>query len=400
MHYEEVIALRKAFNSVKERQSLNPPSDFEERKKRLKSSRELCVGNEILLSKAIDNLRRNGIKVYPVREKQEAVDVILDEAGHEKHIVKSKSNVTKEIELTRALERKGLTVIETDIGDRILQILNARPSHPTGPVTHLSAREIAKKLSTYYNKPIKESPEEIVQIVREDVISNLNDARVGITGANAITVEEGSIMMTHNEGNIYEVMRKEKHIVVTSIDKIYPDIEAAMNMIKILSFSATGSIVPSFVEVISGVSKTADVEKKFIKGIHNPSEIVLVLLDNRRTELAGNGFKDLLLCIGCGNCLLHCPMYNTIGNEFARDNYLGGKGLAYYSLYNNEKDERLEFCLTCGRCKENCPLGLDIPAIIKRIRSKGISSDIYYFLKSHMIWAYYQMLLRLKTANK
>ncbi len=398
MNYDEVIALRKAFNSVKEKQARNLLPDFEERKKRLKAARELCVGNEGLLAKAIDSLKKNGIKVHLVKEKQEAIDIILSEIGDEKLIVKSKSNVTKEIELTKALEKKGLTVVETDIGDRILQLLNASPSHPTGPVAHLSAKEIAKRLSVHYSKPIKEIPEEIVKIVKDDIISNLGNARIGITGANAITAEEGSILITHNEGNIHEVMRKEKHIVVTSIDKIYPDIEAAVNMIKILSYNATGSIIPSFLEVISGVSKTADVEKKFIKGVHSPSEITLVLLDNRRGELARNGFKELLYCIGCGNCLIYCPMYNTIGNEYAIDNFLGGKGIAYYSLSNNEKNEKLGLCLTCSKCRENCPVELDIPAIIRKIRSKGVSSEVYYFLKSHMIWLYYQSLLKLKHA--
>ncbi|HLB71384.1 MAG: LUD domain-containing protein [Candidatus Methanoperedens sp.] len=399
MKYEEVTALRKAFNSVKMRQIQNPPQGFSDKKKRLKAARELSVGNEKLLNQVVDNLKKNGIKVHLVREKQEAIDIILGEIGEERLIVKSKSNVTKEIELTGSLEKKGITVVETDIGDRILQILKAKPSHPTGPVAHLSAKEIAKNLSTYYNIPVKEDPEEIVKIVRDDVISNLNRAGIGITGANAITAEEGSIVMTHNEGNIYEVMRMKKHIVVTSIDKIYPDIESAMTMLKILSFNATGSIIPSFVEIISGVSKTADIEKKFIKGVHNPSDIILILIDNKRSELVKNGFKELLHCIGCGNCLLFCPIYNTIGNEFARDNNLGGKGIAYYSLCNNEKDERLEFCLTCGRCKQNCPLELDIPAMIKKIRNNGVSSEAYYFLKSHMIWVYYQALLRLKTGN-
>ena len=332
MKHSEVISLRKAFNSVKERQSLNPPADFAEKKKKLASARELCVGNEEFLFKAIEKLRKNGMKVHLVKDKNDAVDIIFRELGEEKLIVKSKSNVTKEIEITKALEKKGLTVVETDIGDRILQILKASPSHPTGPVTHLCAKEIAKGLSEHYKTTIKEDPDDIVRIVRDDVISNIVKAKAGITGANAITAEEGSIVITHNEGNVYEVMRKEKHIVVTSIDKIYPDIESAMNMLKILSYNATGSIIPSFVEIISGVSKTADVEKKFIKGVHSPSEITVILVDNRRSEIAKNGTKEILYCVGCGNCLLFCPMYNTIGNEFARDSHLGGKGVAYRQL--------------------------------------------------------------------
>ncbi|CAG0990923.1 Lactate utilization protein B [Methanosarcinales archaeon] len=394
MNNEEVRALRKAFDSVKERQAFNQSKGFAERTKRLISSRELCVGNEVLLEQAIANLKKNGIKVCLAREKQEALEIILNEVGKEKFIVKSKSNVTKELELTKFLEKNGATVVETDIGDRILQILHAKPSHPTGPVTHLSAKQIAKGISKYYDLQVTETPEDIVKIVKEDIVSSLDKAKVGITGANAIAAEEGSIIMTHNEGNIHEVMRKQKHIVVTSIDKIYPDIESAINMIKILCYNATGAVIPSFVDIITSVSKTADVEKKFIKGVHNPSEIVLVLVDNRRSDLAKKGFRELLKCIGCGNCLLHCPMYNTIGNEYAIDSYLGGKGLAYYSAYSNEPNEKLELCLGCGKCMENCPLELDIPDLIKNLRSTGISSEVYYFLKSHIIWVYYQALLR------
>lgn len=395
MNISEVKALRKAFHSVKERQLQNPQIDINEKKERLIKSRKMCVGNDELLFNTITKLQKNGIKVHLIKDKNEAVEYILKEIGDEKVIVKSKSNVTKEIELTKALEKKGLLVIETDIGDRILQIMKGDPSHPTGPVTHLSAKDIAENLSKYYNIKIKGEPEEIVKIVREDVISNLLKAKIGITGANAITAEEGSIVIAHNEGNVYEVMRKEKHIIVTSIDKIYPDLESALNMLKILSFNATGSIIPSFVEIISSVSKTADVEKKFIKGVHTPADITVILVDNKRNDMIKNGGKELLYCIGCGKCLLHCPMYNTIGNEFAIGNNLGGKGVAYVSRYNNEKDQKLELCLSCGKCRENCPLELDIPSMIKEIRSTGISSDVYYFLKSHGLWLYYQSILRL-----
>lgn len=407
MKYREVMALRKAFNSVKERQSQNFMKDFLEMKQHLKKSRELCVGNAELLKKSIDNLENNGIYVHIIKDKQDAIDIILEEIGNETIAVKSKSNVTKELDLTKTLEKKGINIIETDIGDRILQILDANPSHPTGPVAHISAKDMAKELSIYFKISIKGNPDDIVKIVRDDIISNINRAKIGITGANAITSDEGSILMTHNEGNIHEVMRKDKHIIITSIDKIYSNIESATNMIKILSFNATGSKIPSFINIISGISKTADVEKKFIRGIHNPSKIVLLLIDNKRSDLIENGFKELLQCVGCGNCLIHCPMYNTIGNEFAIDNYLGGKGIAYYSLCNDDRVEyrteinnraemnnKLGLCLTCGKCKENCPLDLDIPSMIKKIRSKGISSDIYYFLRSHAIWIYYQILLK------
>jgi L-lactate utilization protein LutB len=167
-------------------------------------------------------------------------------------------------------------------------------------------------------------------------------------------------------------------------------------MIKVICFKATGSVIPSFVEIISGVSKTADVEKKFFKGVHSPREIILILLDNKRSEIIEKGFRELLLCIDCGNCLLHCPMYNTIGNNFAEDKYLGGKGLAYRSLSKEEVNKKLEYCLTCGRCRKNCPLSIDVPKVIRAIRSDGFMDETYFFVKSHILWLYHNIRLKLK----
>ena len=396
MNFDEIIALRKAFSSVKDRQKKNIPPDFDEKLKRLKAVRESSVGNEELLKQAIKKLEKNSIKVFKATDKNDALNMILQETGSAKLAVKSKSNVTKEIELTSALQSHGIEVIETDIGDRILQVLRCKPSHPTGPVAHLSAKAISEGLSQFYGEKISEEPEEIVRFVRDEIRSYIEKADVGITGANAITAEEGSIVLAHNEGNIFEVIRRKKQIVVTAIDKVYPSVEDALNMLKVICLNATGSLIPSFVEIISGVSKTADVEKKFFKGVHAPKEIALILLDNKRTEMIGKGFKELLYCIDCGNCLLHCPMYTTIGNNFAEEKYLGGKGLAYKSLSEDEVNKKLELCLTCGQCRENCPLSIDVPAVIRNIRSENLPQEVYYFLKSHLLWLYYNVRLKLR----
>ena len=395
MNFDEIISLRKAFQSVRNRQEKNIPADFGEKIRRLKAVRELSVGNEDLLRKAIESVEENGIRVFLAKDKSDAVHVILKEIGSEKIVVKSKSNVTKEINLTEELESRGIEVIETDIGDRILQVLKEKPSHPTGPISHLSAKKIAEGLSKFYGKKIGGDPEEIVRFIREEIREHIEKSCVGITGANAITAEEGSIVMVHNEGNIAEVIRKEKHIVISAIDKIYPAIEDAINMIKIITYNATGATIPSFIEIMSGVSKTADVEKKFFTGVHSPREVVLILLDNKRTEIIEKGFRELLFCIDCGNCLLHCPMYKTVGNYFAEEKDLGGKGLARHSLSNGEPNKKLEFCLTCGKCKESCPLSIDIPAVIRNIRSESIPEEAYYFLKSHLLWLYYMARLKL-----
>lgn len=391
---ENVIALRKAFDTVKAGQKDNVFPDIQERKKKLRAAREACVGNEEVLKRTIEALRKNGMKVHIAKTKEDSLNIVLKEIGDARLIVKSKSNVTKEIGLVEEMEKRGVEVTETDIGDRIAQLLDTTPSHPTGPIAHLSAKEIAKALREEHGIAISENADDIVEYIKENIAKSLKKAKIGITGANAVTAEEGSILIIHNEGNIYETMRKEKHIVITGIDKLYPNIEEAVNMIKILTYNATGSLIPSFIEVISGVSKTADVEKKFFLGVHNPKEVVVVFLDNKRSEIINNGFKELLYCVGCGNCLLYCPVYNVMGSEYAHDSFLGGKGLAYYSIYSGEKNKKLEFCLTCTHCEDCCPVGIDIPNIIRRLRSKNLSSEVYYFLKSHILWLYYNLYIR------
>jgi len=395
MYFDEVRALRKAFGTVKERQKKDIPHDFDEKKARLKKTREFSVGNEDLLKRTIKKLEENGIRVFSVKGRDDAVSLIMKELGNEKLVVKSKSNVTKEIGLTEGLESKGIEVIETDVGDRVLQVLRCNPSHPTGPASHLSAKMIAEGLTRFYGTDINGDPEDIVRFVRDDIRQYLDRAQVGITGANALTAEEGAVVLAHNEGNIFQVIRKKKHIIVTAIDKIYPEIEDAITMLKILSFNATGSIIPSFVEIISGVSKTADIEKRFFKGVHSPEDVVIILVDNKRSEIIRRGFKDILYCIDCGNCLLHCPMYNTIGNAFASGKNLGGKGLAISFLSDEDVEKKLELCLACGHCREHCPLGIDVPSIIRRLRGDRLPEDVYYFLKSHILWLYYTVRLKL-----
>lgn len=395
MNWDEIISLRKSFESVKQRQQKNFPKNFIEMTRKVKAAREISVGDEALLKVALNALDKNGIRVRRARDAQEAIQQIFEEIGNERLVVKSKSNVTKEIGLAEELEKKGIDVIETDIGDRILQLLKSQPSHPTGPVAHLSAVQIAEGLSEYFGQKVGKEPEDIVRFIRKDIQGHIAKASIGITGANAVTAEEGSIVLAHNEGNIYEVIRKRKHVIVTGIDKIYPTVEDALNMLKVISFNATGSLIPSFVEIISGVSKTADVEKKFFKGVHSPQEIVLILLDNKRSEIAKSEFNELLHCIDCGNCLLHCPMYSTVGNYFASGKNLGGKGLALVSLSNEEIEKKLELCLTCGHCRNNCPVEIDVPAIIRKLRGDRLPSEVYFFLKSHVLWLYYNVRLKL-----
>jgi len=393
LNQRHVRQLRDSFERLRERQRKEPLPDVERKMESLRKIREFSVGNKELLDRTIERMKKNGLQIYQANDTEEALNHLQKEVGEKRLVVKSKSNITKEIRLTQALRERDIVVIETDIGDRIAQLIDTPPSHPTGPITHLNAKDISEGLSRTLGMPLSDKAEDIVNFIRDDVSTYIRDAEIGITGANALTAEEGAIILAHNEGNIYEVMRKEKHIILTGIDKIYPTIEDAFNMLKILSYNATGSIITSFVEVISGVSKTADVEKRFVRGIHNPKDVVIIIIDNGRSDIINSPFKEILYCIDCGNCLVYCPVYNTIGFNFADGKNLGGKGIAISSIKGEAVKKRLQYCLTCGRCKKHCPVRIDIPGIIRGLRSKHLAQEGYYFLKSHLLWLYYSFRL-------
>ena len=395
-----IQAMRKAFTVVKKRQEANLSRipDLEDRKTRLRETRERSIGNETLLRQAVDNLRQNGIKVYKTDSKEEAVSLVIDEIAARKLTIKSKSNLTKEIRLTEALEAVGIKVIETDIGDRIIQLCDDVPSHPTGPASHLTKRDIAEILSTHFGKRVQPTATAIVALLRDEISAYVGRATIGITGANAIAAEEGAILLLHNEGNIMEVAtRPEKHIVLAGIDKIYSNLEEALNMVRLQTFYATGSSITSFINIVSSPSQTADIEKQLIKGVHGPKEICLILVDNHRSDIANSEYKELLYCIGCGQCLLVCPSYSVYGNRFGMDSELGGKGIVYSALTGKtcaETSRGLDLCLSCRKCQKNCPLGIDTPSMVTKLRPQGRKvvlepqlATAYDFVSSHVKWA-------------
>jgi len=374
---EKLVAMNKAFKLLRERQkeNLKKYPEIKSIAKKIRGVRERNIGNKELLSESIENFERRGFDVYLAKNKDDAIKVITELLEGERVVAKSKSNVAKEIGLREELENRGVEVVETDIGDRIIQILNEDPSHPTGPAAHLSVRMIAETLSNHFKTEIVPSAENIVELLREDIKKRVKNAAVGITGANAIT-REGAVVVIHNEGNIYEVMhRPKKWIILTGIDKVYPSLEDAVAAAKVQSFFATGEMLPSFIEIISGNAKTADVEKRLIKS-GSPEEVSLILLDNGRSEISASEFKEILYCLGCGNCVVNCPAHSVYGSRFP-----GGR----FALIDAIKGDKniLSFCLSCKKCKKNCPLEIDIPRMISNLRE---GSELYNFLISHIMW--------------
>jgi L-lactate dehydrogenase complex protein LldG len=369
----------RAFKETRNRQKQNLPwiDDLEKIKEQVKRIRSESVGNWDLLKEAISRLEKNQFQVIQAKDSKEACEIILREIGEEKLVVKSKSNISKEIGLTPFLIQHGIEVIETDIGDRITQLAGHRASHATAPAVHLSRYEIAEILSKHLKREIPPVPESEMQAVREDIESYLQKARIGITGANAIAAREGAALIIHNEGNVTRVRMRSKHLITASIDKVYPSLQDALAMGRLETYLATGGLFPSFIDIVAGRSKSSDIEKQLFYGMHEPMSVVIVLLDNGRSEILNEkkDFSDLLNCIGCGNCLLDCPTYNAVGSFFGSDGMLGGRGVALSCLLHGVTEgieNGLFLCTTCGLCGEVCPVGVDAGKRLKDLRKTSL----------------------------
>ncbi len=350
---------------------------------RLRKTREFSVGNARLIEEGIRHIEENGIKVLRASTAHEALAIVQAEierstgispdARPTKPIVKSKSNVTKEIGLSHFLEEMGYEVIETDLGDRIIQLANEPPAHPTGPACHLSRYDIAQLFTKHFGRECRPEPEELTRVMRNEIDEYFKNADIGITGANALAAEEGAILIVHNEGNVTRAsLSPKKHIVVAGIDKFYPNVEEAINAIKLQTYHATGAVITAFINIISSPSKTADIEKQLYKGMHGPSEVVLVLVDNGRSQAVADGLGEALYCIGCGGCLLECPIYDRIGNVVGYAGYLGGIGAVKASLISPEKaiNSALHACTLCGACEVACPAKIATHELAKKARKR------------------------------
>jgi len=386
MKPSELETMRKSFNTVKKRS--NSIKDSQSTKRLESRGREIkkysIENNDELLSQAIESFRRNDIDVRMAETADDAlkiIDALLDEydAGV---VAKAKSNTLGEINLKSHLADRDIDVVETDLGDRILQLKKTdnKPVHPTGPASHLNVSNIAGIVNESLDVNVNPKPREIMEVVRSDVLNRLKNANVGISGANAIASEEGSCVMVHNEGNISIVSLKDLHIIVAGIDKIVPSLEDAISIVKLETIFATGNYVTSYMNVISGPSKTADIEKKLLKNMYGAEKVVLILLDNGRSQAT----PDCLYCIGCGNCVVHCPVYNAVGNEFGFNNYLGGRGVAMSKFIEDDEtcfDSGLYMCTLCGLCTLNCPVAIPTNEIIENMRK--LSTEVGFYPKAH-----------------
>lgn len=334
-----------------------------------KMKEEIFHDIDNLRRRAISNLEKNGIKVFEAKNSGEAQKILKDLTAGDKMVVKAKTTAADEIGIDEALKDK---LISTDLGDFIMSISGARDMHPVFPSFHLTPTQISEIIKKKFGEDVAPDAKSIAAFARKYLRGKMAEATVGVTGANVITAD-GRIVLLENEGNISLVSRlPDKHIIISGWEKIVPTVEDAMKVVRAAAVWGAGQDWPVYVSIISGPSKTADIQNELVVGAQGAKEVYLILLDNGREKLLRDGFEELLYCVNCGACLNFCPAYHQLGTKYG-DKYLGSKGIILAAFMENllhAKESGCYSCTLCSACMENCPAKIDLPALMKKIRTK------------------------------
>jgi iron-sulfur cluster protein len=332
-----------------------------------------------LAQQACEVIEENHGKAYIAGTVDEALEIISGLAGKNKLIVKAKSMTTEEIGLREYLEEKGNEVYETDLGEFILQKLGSRPMHILAPAVHVPKEDVAVLFSKLTGKKIP--PDDIpgmVATARELLREKFFKADIGISGANVVAADTGTLFMIENEGNIrLATGAPPVHIALVGMEKLVPTLGDAFKVAEV-TWRYANYTVPAYVSMVSGPSKTGDIEKVITYGAHGPREFHVIFLDGGRTRLAQESIlKQALYCLRCGGCLYECPVFGVTAGHFG-DKYFAGIGAVWATMIteNREKGASLAYtCLTCGRCKVRCPMKIDVPEMITELRKLIANPD-------------------------
>lgn len=319
------------------------------------------------------NVLAAGGHVHWARDGAQANEIVLAIAREHKvkTAVKSKSMASEEIHLNDTLERAGIRVLETDLGEYIIQLAGTPPSHIIVPALHLTKEGIAQLFRDKLGVDAPADPHRLTKIAREKLRTEFLNADLGISGANFMIAETGTIVLVTNEGNGRMcTTRPPLHIAIAGIDKVVPDWDTLTVLLKLLARSATGQKISTYTSFITG-PRRAESE-------NGPREFHLILLDNGRTKiLRDSQTREMLKCIRCGACLNVCPVYNHVGGHAYGFAYSGPIGsILAPSILGSQNAAALPFASSlCGACADICPVKIPIPHILLHLRHRIAEGD-------------------------
>ncbi|WP_258921061.1 LutB/LldF family L-lactate oxidation iron-sulfur protein [Heyndrickxia coagulans] len=312
-----------------------------------------------------ENVSKRGGHVFFAQTAKEASDYIKEvvQKKNAKRIIKSKSMVTEEIGLNDCLKEAGCNVLESDLGEYILQIDDDHPSHIVAPALHKNKEQIRDVFAKKLGYTGTEKPEELAQFVREVLRKEFLAAEVGVTGCNFAIAESGSVGLVTNEGNADMVTTLPKtQIAVMGMERLVPTFEEFEVLVSLLTRSAVGQRLTSYITAVTGPKDEGDVD--------GPEEFHLVIVDNGRSDILGTEFQPVLQCIRCAACINVCPVYRNIGGHSYGSIYPGPIGAVLSPLLGGyDKYKELPYASSlCGACTEACPVKIPLHELLIKHR--------------------------------
>ncbi len=337
----------------------------------VRAAKERCIEEHPRLKQQfIDNARKRGVSVFEAKTGAEVVAYCLDLVR--KHgartLGKSKSLTTEEIELNYPLKNAGVDVVETDLGELIIQLVDEKPFHLVFPAVHKMAPDVAKIFAEVTGQEVADDIPSIMKVVRKYMRPVFLACDIGMTGANIGIAETGGICIETNEGNGRLVSSIGKcHICVIGMEKIVETVEDALLMIMAHPVSASGQLPTTYVTWMHGRSPLGEGDGADGRESH------IIILDNGRTEMRDDPeMREALYCIRCGACMNICPTYGAVGGHTFGHIYPGPMGICWTAGVHGLEiaGDFAQLCVSCGLCKEICPAKINMPHMIAEIKHR------------------------------
>jgi L-lactate dehydrogenase complex protein LldF len=360
---------------AKRRESLVELDDFEGTRDAGKAIRNRALDDlDIWLEAFERNAVARGATVFWAETPADVNALVMGIAAKHavKKIIKSKSMVSEESALDHAIEAAGMKVVETDLGEYILQINDYEPpSHIIGPALHKSKEEVAELFHRAHGTPVKTGIDELCREARGVLREHYLTADMGISGGNFFVAETGSVVLVTNEGNATLTTTLPKvHVAISGIEKIVPTLEDVATLMRLLPRSSTGQSISNYVDVLTGPKGAGE--------FNGAEHMYFILVDSGRTAVLASDVRDALRCIRCGACMNHCPVYQNVGGHSYGWVYPGPIGSILTPMYVGlDKAQDLPAASTlCNQCGVVCPVRIPLPDLQRKLREKAFETGL------------------------